>query len=71
MIKFIAISFLLMTLGCYIVDKIEELISGKELVVNDEVKDNSIDIETLDILKNYGLINIEQYKCNLNSLNKV
>ena len=62
MLKFIAISFIGFTVECAIIDKIEEILEGKNKHIEERDKEECIDTDTLNILKNYGLINIEQLK---------
>lgn len=62
MLKFIAVSVIVMVTGCSIVDKIEEFVNGKEKHIRDIERENHIDTDTLRILENYGLINAEQLK---------
>lgn len=63
MFTFITIDFIVMAIGCIVVDKIEEFFEDKSKekrfldIIN---KDEDVDVDTLKILKNYGLINIEQ-----------
>lgn len=63
MFTFITIDFIVMAIGCIVVDKIEEFFEDKSKekrfvdIIN---KDKDVDIDTLNILKNYGLVNIEQ-----------
>lgn len=62
MLKFIAVSVIVMIIGCSVVDKIEEFMNGKEKHIKDIEKEKHIDTDTLRILENYGLINAEQLK---------
>ncbi|WP_294403457.1 hypothetical protein [uncultured Clostridium sp.] len=62
MLKFIVFSLIVMITGCSIVDKIEEFVNGKEKHMKDTEREKHIDIDTLRILENYGLINAEQLK---------
>ena len=63
MFTFIIIDFIVMAIGCIVVDKIEEFFEDKSKekrfldIIN---KDKDVDVDTLNILKNYGLVNIEQ-----------
>lgn len=59
MLKFIAISIIVMAIGCAIVDKFEEILDGKN---KDKEQEQYIDTDMIEILKNYGLINAEQLK---------
>lgn len=62
MLKFIAVSFIVMVTGCIVVDKIEEFLNERNKYGEEKEQDQYIDTDTLDILKNYGLINVEQLK---------
>ena len=62
MLKFIAVSFIVMVTGCIVVDKIEEFLNERNKYDEEKEQDQYIDTDTLDILKNYGLINVEQLK---------
>lgn len=62
MLKFLAVSVIVMVAGCSIVDKFEEFVSGKEKHIRDAEREKHIDTDTLRILENYGLINAEQLK---------
>lgn len=59
MLKFIAISIIVMAIGCAIVDKFEEILDGKN---KHKEQEQYIDTDMIEILKNYGLINAEQLK---------
>lgn len=62
MLKFIAVSIIVMTIGCAIVDKIEEILDGKNKHNKEKKQEQYIDTDMIKILKNYGLINVEQLK---------
>lgn len=62
MLKFIAVSVIVMIIGCSVVDKIEEFMNGKEKHIKGIEGEKHIDTDTLRILENYGLINAEQLK---------
>lgn len=62
MLKFITVSFIVMVTGCIVVDKIEEFLNERNKYDEEKEQDQYIDTDTLDILKNYGLINVEQLK---------
>ncbi len=62
MLRFIAVSFIVMATGCTVVDKIEEFLNGRNKPNEEKKQDQYIDTDTLNILKNYGLINVEQLK---------
>lgn len=62
MLKFIAVSIIVMTIGCAIVDKIEEILDGKNKHNKEKEQEQYIDTDMIKILKNYGLINVEQLK---------
>ena len=59
MLKFIAISFILMTIECAIIDKIEEILDSKNKHIEEKKKEQYIDSDTLNIIKSYGLINVD------------
>ncbi|MDU4659849.1 hypothetical protein AB2T86_13505 [Clostridium butyricum] len=60
MLKFIAFSFIIMTIGCAVADKIETFMGDKNKHIGDY--ERYMDTDTLMILKNYGLINSEKIK---------
>ena len=60
MLKFIAFSFIIMTIGCVVADKIETFMGDKNKHIGDY--ERYMDTDTLMILKNYGLINSENIK---------
>ncbi|WP_270547661.1 hypothetical protein [Clostridium butyricum] len=60
MLKFIAFSFIIMTIGCAVADKIEGFVGDKNKYIGDY--ERYMDTDTLMILKNYGLINSEKIK---------
>ena len=62
MLKFIAVSVIVMAIECTIADKIEEILDGKNKHSEEKQWEQYIDTDTLNILKNYGLINVEQLK---------
>lgn len=56
------LKFIVMVTGCIVVDKIEEFLNERNKYDEEKEQDQYIDTDTLDILKNYGLINVEQLK---------
>lgn len=69
MLGFLAISVIFIVIGSAVSDKIEKKTDKKEN--NDSSKkEDVIDIETLRILNDYGLIDSENYKNNFSDFNK-
>ena len=50
MLKFIAVSIIVMTIGCAIVDKIEEILDGKNKHNKEKKQEQYIDTDMIKIL---------------------